>query len=47
MADRATAHALTPVVWSPPPDVVERANVTRLMRKLGVDEYRELVRRSQ
>ena len=35
------------VVWSPTPEVVERANVTRLMRRHGIEGYRELVRRSQ
>jgi acetyl-CoA synthetase len=34
------------VVWRPSPDVVERANVTRLMRRHGIAAYRELVRRS-
>lgn len=35
------------VVWSPSPEVVERANVTRLMRRHGIESYRELVARSQ
>jgi len=34
-------------VWEPTPEYIERANVTRLMRKLGIDDYRELVERSQ
>jgi acetyl-CoA synthetase len=34
------------VVWRPPPEVVERANATRLQRRAGVDGYWELVRRS-
>jgi acetyl-CoA synthetase len=34
-------------VWRPSAEVVERANVTRLMRRHGVDDYWELVRRSQ
>jgi acetyl-CoA synthetase len=34
------------VVWRPPPEVVERANATRLLRRAGVDDYWELVRRS-
>src|SRR5207247_6992355 len=38
--------AVTEVVWRPPPEVVERANATRLMRRAGVDDYWELVRRS-
>jgi acetyl-CoA synthetase len=29
-------------VWVPPPELVERANVTRLARRLGADGYREL-----
>jgi acetyl-CoA synthetase len=35
------------VIWSPTQDVLERANVVRLMRRHGIDDYRELVRRSQ
>src|SRR5262245_34696895 len=35
------------VVWRPTPDVVERANVTRLMRRHGIEAYRELVQRSR
>jgi acetyl-CoA synthetase len=34
------------VVWRPPPEVVEHANVTRLARLAGVEDHRELVRRS-
>src|SRR2546423_800218 len=34
-------------IWSPTPEVVERANVVRLMRRHGIDEYAELLRRSQ
>jgi acetyl-CoA synthetase len=34
------------VIWTPSEDAVERANVTRLMRRLGIEDYRELVRRS-
>ncbi len=33
-------------VWHPPRDVVERANVTAFMEKLGVKSYGDLVRRS-
>ena len=45
----ADRYASVPVevVWRPGPEVIERANVTRLMRRLGIDDYRELVRRSQ
>ena len=32
--------------WTPTPEHVERAAVTRLMRRHGIDTYRELVRRS-
>src|ERR687896_2222507 len=35
------------VVWSPSPEVLERANVVRLMRRHGFDDYGDLVRRSQ
>jgi acetyl-CoA synthetase len=34
-------------VWSPSPAQVERANVTRLMRRHGLRDYHELVARSQ
>ena len=30
-------------VWNPTPDVVERANVTRFMRRHGIADHRELV----
>ena len=32
--------------WEPTPDYVERANVTRLLRALGVESLEELRRRS-
>jgi acetyl-CoA synthetase len=32
--------------WSPTPDVLEQANVVRLMRRLGFDDYRALQQRS-
>ncbi len=35
------------IVWRPTGEVLERANVVRLMRRHGFDDYRELVRRSQ
>jgi acetyl-CoA synthetase len=35
------------IVWSPAPEVVERANVTRFMRTHGIDSYDELVKASQ
>ena len=35
------------VIWRPAPEVVERANVTRLMRRHGIASYRDLVERSQ
>ena len=34
------------VVWRPSEEVLERANVVRLMRRHGVDDYREFQRRS-
>ncbi len=34
-------------IWSPSPEGLEHANVVRLMRRHGIDSYRELVRRSQ
>ena len=33
--------------WEPTSSYIEGANVTRLMRKLGISDFRELVRRSQ
>jgi acetyl-CoA synthetase len=35
------------VVWRPDEEALGRANVVRLMRKHGIDDYWELVRRSQ
>ena len=35
------------VVWTPDEHVLARANVVRLMRRHGIEGYRELVRRSQ
>jgi acetyl-CoA synthetase len=35
------------VVWSPSEETLAHANVVRLMRRHGIDDYRELVRRSQ
>jgi acetyl-CoA synthetase len=35
------------IVWRPSAEVLERANVARLMRRHGIAEYGELVRRSQ
>ncbi len=37
---------MTEVVWTPSDDVLERANVVRLMRRHGIAGYRELVQRS-
>src|ERR687897_2418652 len=34
-------------VWAPTSEYIEKANVTRLMRKLEIDDYWELVHRSQ
>jgi acetyl-CoA synthetase len=34
-------------IWEPTPDVLARANVVRLMRRHGFDDYWELQRRSQ
>jgi acetyl-CoA synthetase len=34
-------------VWQPSPEVLEHANVVRLMRRHGLDDYWTLVRRSQ
>jgi len=31
-------------IWAPPPELVERANLTRLARRLGADGYHELHR---
>jgi acetyl-CoA synthetase len=34
-------------VWTPTSEYIDKANATRLMRSLGIDDYHELVRRSQ
>jgi acetyl-CoA synthetase len=34
-------------IWTPSEEVLERANVVRLMRRHGIEDYWELVRRSQ
>jgi acetyl-CoA synthetase len=34
------------VIWSPSPETVERANITRFMRRHSIRDYDELVRRS-
>jgi acetyl-CoA synthetase len=34
------------VIWTPSQEVLERSNVVRLMRRTGIDDYRELVQRS-
>jgi acetyl-CoA synthetase len=41
------ALAMARFAWKPSDDVLERANVVRLMRRHGIDDYWELVRRSQ
>ncbi len=38
---------MSEVVWRPTEEVLERANVIRLMRRHGIGDYWELVRRSQ
>jgi acetyl-CoA synthetase len=38
---------VTEFVWKPSQEVLERANVVRLMRQHGIDDYWELVRRAQ
>jgi acetyl-CoA synthetase len=41
------ARTETQYIWEPDEGTVERANVIRLMRRHGIDDYWELVRRSQ
>jgi acetyl-CoA synthetase len=41
------AATVSAFVWSPSEPVLERANVVRLMRRHAIDDYWELVRRSQ
>ena len=41
------AQTATKFIWEPDAATLERANVVRLMRKHGFDDYWELVRRSQ
>ena len=43
---RAYRDRVSDIVWSPTPEYVERANVTRFMRGHGIDTYEDLVRRS-
>jgi acetyl-CoA synthetase len=38
---------VTQFVWNPSQEVLERANVVRLMRRHGIEDYWELVRRAQ
>ena len=37
---------MSEVIWRPSPEAVERARVTRFMRRHGIADYRELLRRS-
>src|SRR5207244_11931992 len=41
------AQAVAKYVWRPDEATLDRANVVRLMRRHGIDDYWELVRRSQ
>ena len=34
------------IIWSPPPELVEHANITQFMRAHGIRNYEELMRRS-
>jgi len=34
------------VIWTPSPEVVDRANVTRFMRRHSIGSYEELIRRT-
>src|ERR687892_563148 len=38
---------MSDLVWQPSPQYIDEANVTRLMRAHGIDDYRALVARSQ
>ena len=44
--NRGRVAPVADVVWTPSEDVLERANVVRLMRRHGFSSYRELVARS-
>ncbi len=46
MLARGTVGGVNDVAWTPSPEYVERANVTRFMRAHGIETYDELVRRS-
>src|SRR3954453_12714839 len=35
------------VIWTPPPEVIDRARVTAFMREQGISDWRRLVRRAQ
>ena len=34
------------IAWTPTQEVLEQANVVRLMRRLGLDDYRDLARKA-
>ncbi|MEA2508935.1 MAG: acetyl-CoA synthetase [Actinomycetota bacterium] len=38
---------MSDIVWRPTAEYIERANVTRFMRRHGIDDFHDLVRRSQ
>jgi acetyl-CoA synthetase len=38
---------MTEFIWEPTPEHIERANVTKLMRKHGFDDYKAFVKKSQ
>ena len=46
MLDKDYPSRVTEIVWTPGQEVLERSNVVRLMRRHGIADYRELVRRS-
>jgi len=46
LLDKDYPSRVTEIVWTPGQEVLERSNVVRLMRRHGIADYRELVRRS-
>ena len=34
-------------IWEPTQDYIDQANVTRLMKRHGIDDFKALVKRSQ
>src|SRR6185437_14203745 len=42
LRENTSLHPVSDFIWQPSPDRLERANLTRLYRRLGVNGYQEL-----